>query len=94
MLLRPARAALPARLLPREDRPHHRGLPLRGRRCVHANVGSSERAEPLGSLCLCASFAESNLDKSEVLRGIHEKSTDLRERAEAHLACSCSPQCV
>lgn len=31
MLLRPARAALPARLLPREDRPHHRGLPLRGR---------------------------------------------------------------
>lgn len=31
MLLRSARAALPVRLLPREDRPHHRGLPLRGR---------------------------------------------------------------
>lgn len=39
-------------------------------------------------------FADSNLKKSEVLRDIQEKSIDLMERREAHLACSCTAQCA
>lgn len=39
-------------------------------------------------------FVDSNFIKSEVLRDIHEKSIDLMEGAEAHLACSCTAQCI
>ena len=37
---------------------------------------------------------ESNLKKSEIVRGIQKKSVNLWERAEAHLACSCPAQCA
>ncbi|XP_061883865.1 vitellogenin-2-like isoform X2 [Entelurus aequoreus] len=37
---------------------------------------------------------ESRLSRSEGLGNIFEKSIDLRETAEAHLACRCTPQCA
>ncbi|XP_059196629.1 vitellogenin-2-like [Centropristis striata] len=37
---------------------------------------------------------ESNLNRSEGLSSIYEKSIDLRETAEAHLACRCTAQCA
>uniref|UniRef100_A0A4W5M6G3 Uncharacterized protein n=1 Tax=Hucho hucho TaxID=62062 RepID=A0A4W5M6G3_9TELE len=37
---------------------------------------------------------DSNLNRSEGLSSIYEKSVDLREKAEAHLACRCSEQCI
>ncbi|XP_041647048.1 vitellogenin-2-like isoform X8 [Cheilinus undulatus] len=37
---------------------------------------------------------DTNLSRSEAMRGIFEKSIDLRETAEAHLACRCTPQCA
>lgn len=39
-------------------------------------------------------FADSNLNRSEGLSSIFEKSIDLRETAEAHLACRCIAQCA
>nr|AKK31327.1 vitellogenin B [Larimichthys crocea] len=38
--------------------------------------------------------ADSNLNRSDNLNSIYEKSIDLRETAEAHLACRCTAQCV
>uniref|UniRef100_A0A674F735 Vitellogenin n=1 Tax=Salmo trutta TaxID=8032 RepID=A0A674F735_SALTR len=37
---------------------------------------------------------DSNLSRSEGLSSIYEKSVDLREKAEAHVACRCSEQCI
>ncbi|KAK5930776.1 hypothetical protein CgunFtcFv8_026989 [Champsocephalus gunnari] len=37
---------------------------------------------------------DSNLNVSESLSSISEKSIDLRETAVAHLACHCTPQCA
>ncbi|XP_042372245.1 vitellogenin-2-like [Plectropomus leopardus] len=37
---------------------------------------------------------DSNLNGSEGLSSIYEKSIDLRETAEAHLACRCTAQCA
>uniref|UniRef100_A0A3Q3AEG8 Vitellogenin-2-like n=1 Tax=Kryptolebias marmoratus TaxID=37003 RepID=A0A3Q3AEG8_KRYMA len=37
---------------------------------------------------------ESNLNRLDALSNIYEKSIDLRETAEAHLACRCTPQCA
>lgn len=48
-----------------------------------------------GTYCFTRSiFTDSNLNTPENLRNISEKSIDLRETAEAHLACSCSAQCA
>nr|XP_046247526.1 vitellogenin-2-like [Scatophagus argus] len=38
--------------------------------------------------------ADSNVNRSEGLSSIFEKSVDLRESAEAHLACRCTAQCA
>ncbi|KAM4629838.1 vitellogenin-like [Polymixia lowei] len=38
--------------------------------------------------------ADSNLNYSEGLTGIYDKSVDLRETTEAHVACSCTAQCA
>uniref|UniRef100_A0A8K9UW97 Phosvitin n=1 Tax=Oncorhynchus mykiss TaxID=8022 RepID=A0A8K9UW97_ONCMY len=37
---------------------------------------------------------DSNLNRSEGLSSIYEKSVDLMEKAEAHVACRCSEQCM
>ncbi|XP_075341563.1 vitellogenin-2-like isoform X4 [Odontesthes bonariensis] len=37
---------------------------------------------------------DSNLNRSDILSSISEKSIDLRETAEAHLACHCTAQCA
>ncbi|XP_014024135.1 vitellogenin [Salmo salar] len=37
---------------------------------------------------------DSNLSRSEGLSSFYEKSVDLREKAEAHVACRCSQQCI
>uniref|UniRef100_H3BVT1 Vitellogenin 2 n=1 Tax=Tetraodon nigroviridis TaxID=99883 RepID=H3BVT1_TETNG len=60
-------------------------------RCLPGCFPVKTASVTVGFHCVAA---ESNLNKSEVLRGIHEKSVDLREKAEAHLACSCTAQCV
>ncbi|XP_034529933.1 vitellogenin 2 [Notolabrus celidotus] len=37
---------------------------------------------------------DTNLSRSEGMNSIYEKSVDLRETAEAHLACRCTAQCA
>ncbi|XP_037553993.1 vitellogenin 2 isoform X3 [Nematolebias whitei] len=37
---------------------------------------------------------ESNMNRPDALNNIYEKSIDLMEKAEAHLACRCTPQCA
>ncbi|XP_038855683.1 vitellogenin isoform X2 [Salvelinus namaycush] len=37
---------------------------------------------------------DSNLNRSEGLSSIYEKSVDLSEKTEAHVACRCSEQCI
>ncbi|XP_055772178.1 vitellogenin-like [Salvelinus fontinalis] len=37
---------------------------------------------------------DSNLNRSEGLSSIYEKSVDLSEKTEAHVACRCSDQCI
>nr|XP_054608292.1 vitellogenin-2-like isoform X2 [Nothobranchius furzeri] len=41
----------------------------------------------------CVSL-DSNLNRSDGLSNIYEKSIDVTETAEAHLACRCTPQCT
>lgn len=38
-------------------------------------------------------FADARLNRSEMQNSMFGKSIDVREKAEAHLACRCSPQC-
>ncbi|MED6233004.1 Vitellogenin-2 [Ataeniobius toweri] len=37
---------------------------------------------------------DSNLNRSDGLSSIYEKSIDVSETAESHLACRCTPQCT
>lgn len=39
-------------------------------------------------------FADSNLSRTEGLSSIYQKSADIQETAEAHLACRCTAQCA
>lgn len=40
------------------------------------------------------SLSETNMNRSDGLSSIYEKSIDVRETAESHLACRCTPQCA
>ncbi|TWW57989.1 Vitellogenin [Takifugu flavidus] len=60
-------------------------------RCLPGCFPVKTTAVTVGFHCVAA---DSNVNKSEVLRGIQGKRVDLREKADAHLACSCTAQCV
>uniref|UniRef100_A0A8D0ADU3 Vitellogenin-2-like n=1 Tax=Sander lucioperca TaxID=283035 RepID=A0A8D0ADU3_SANLU len=60
-------------------------------RCLAGCMPVRTTTATVGYHCLPA---DSNLNVSEGLSSIYEKSTDLIERAEAHLACRCAAQCA
>lgn len=45
-------------------------------------------------MAVLSSLADSALNLPESLSSIYDNSVDLRETAEAHLACSCTAQCA
>uniref|UniRef100_A0A8D0AR41 Vitellogenin-2-like n=1 Tax=Sander lucioperca TaxID=283035 RepID=A0A8D0AR41_SANLU len=60
-------------------------------RCLAGCMPVRTTTATVGYHCLPA---DSNLNVSEGLSSIYEKSTDLIETAEAHLACRCAAQCA
>ncbi|XP_039985633.1 vitellogenin-2-like [Xiphias gladius] len=60
-------------------------------RCLPGCMPVRTTAVTVGFHCLPA---DSNLNRSEGLSSIYQKSTDLKETAEAHLACRCTAQCI
>uniref|UniRef100_A0A7N9AXN3 Vitellogenin-2-like n=1 Tax=Mastacembelus armatus TaxID=205130 RepID=A0A7N9AXN3_9TELE len=60
-------------------------------RCLPGCMSVRTTTVTVGFHCLPA---DSNLNRSGGLSSIYEKSTDLWETAEAHLACRCSAQCA
>nr|AVA30492.1 vitellogenin Aa [Scatophagus argus] len=60
-------------------------------RCLPGCFPVKTTAITVGYHCVPADF---NLNHSEGQSSIYEESTDLRESAEAHLACSCTAQCA
>ncbi|KAM7387896.1 hypothetical protein PAMP_024107 [Pampus punctatissimus] len=60
-------------------------------RCLPGCLPVRTTTVTIGFHCLPA---DTNLNRSEGLSSISEKSVDLRETAEAHLACRCNAQCA
>ena len=100
VLLCGACAALSARLPASED--HHRQcwLPLPSRWWVcktsqqvpKSLINRTTSSEP--NCLILSTVADSNVDSSEGLSSIYQKSIDIQEEAEAHLACRCTAQCA
>ncbi|XP_064859254.1 vitellogenin-like isoform X3 [Oncorhynchus nerka] len=60
-------------------------------RCLPGCLPVRTTPTTIGFHCLPV---DSNLNRSEGLSSIYEKSVDLMEKAEAHVACRCSEQCI
>uniref|UniRef100_A0A7N6AEE7 Phosvitin n=1 Tax=Anabas testudineus TaxID=64144 RepID=A0A7N6AEE7_ANATE len=60
-------------------------------RCLPGCMSVRTTSVTVGFHCVPA---DSNLNRSEGLSNIFEKSTDVTETAEAHLACRCTTQCA
>ncbi|XP_074525154.1 vitellogenin-2-like [Halichoeres trimaculatus] len=60
-------------------------------RCLPGCVPVRTTTVNVGYHCLPI---DTNMSRSEGLSSIYEKSVDLRETAEAHLACRCTAQCA
>nr|XP_019936765.1 PREDICTED: vitellogenin-2-like [Paralichthys olivaceus] len=60
-------------------------------RCLPGCMPVRTTTVTVGFHCLPA---DSNMNTPESLRSIYQKSTDIQEEAEAHLACRCNAQCV
>ncbi|XP_051232512.1 vitellogenin isoform X3 [Dicentrarchus labrax] len=60
-------------------------------RCLPGCFPVKTTAVTVGFHCLPA---DSDLNLTESVRSIYDNSVDLRETAEAHLACSCTAQCA
>ncbi|XP_076582006.1 vitellogenin-2-like isoform X4 [Chaetodon auriga] len=60
-------------------------------RCLPGCIPVRTTTATVGFHCLPA---DSNLNLSQGLSSIYEKSIDLQETAEAHLACRCTAQCA
>ncbi|XP_060934605.1 vitellogenin-2-like [Limanda limanda] len=60
-------------------------------RCLPGCMPVRTTTVSVGFHCLPA---DSNVDSSEGLSSIYQKSTDVQEEAEAHLACRCTAQCA
>nr|AAZ17416.1 vitellogenin B [Morone americana] len=60
-------------------------------RCLPGCMPVRTTAVTVGFHCVPA---DSNMNRSEGLTSIYEKSIDLRETAEAHVACRCTAQCA
>ncbi|XP_034438303.1 vitellogenin-2-like [Hippoglossus hippoglossus] len=60
-------------------------------RCLPGCMPVRTTSVTVGFHCLPA---DSNMDSSEGLSSIYQKSTDVQEEAEAHLACRCTAQCA
>ncbi|KAA8589557.1 vitellogenin [Etheostoma spectabile] len=60
-------------------------------RCLAGCIPVRTTTATVGYHCLPA---DSNLSVSEGLSNIYEKSIDLSETTEAHLACRCAAQCA
>lgn len=59
-------------------------------RCLPGCLPIRTTTVTVGFHCLPA---DSNMNRSDALSSIYEKSVDLRETTEAHLACRCHAQC-
>ncbi|XP_061635716.1 vitellogenin-2-like isoform X2 [Phyllopteryx taeniolatus] len=60
-------------------------------RCLPGCLALRTTTVSVGFHCLPA---DTSLNRSEGMSSIFEKSVDLRERTEAHLACRCTAQCA
>lgn len=98
MLLCGACAALPAWLRSSEDHLCQRWLPL----CACWWVKQKDITWPSPNASFLSPFlnrtistaAESSVNRAEGLSRIFQKSVDVTEKAVAHLACRCNPQCA